>query len=137
MPRDLLVNTYTGAPTPAQADDFSTWTLTDLAVDATTGGLTLAEGETSGTALSPVYHFTELAGDLGDMTLVAGSKPLGSTIRARVRTAATEGGVAAATWSPWVDVFTALVSINNWSTVLANAELTSEEYGQFQIYLGK
>ncbi len=137
MPRDLLVNTYPGAPTPSQADTFSTWTLTDLAVDATTGGLTLAEGKTRGTALSPVYHFTELNGDLGDMTLVAGSKPLGSTIRARIRTAATEGGVSGATWSPWVDVFDGLVSVNNWSTVLANAGLNSEEYGQFEVYLGK
>lgn len=69
------------------------------------GALEIAAGQTTLAATYHGEHPTYVAGGWGKLLLI-GTAPGASSIRGRVRLAATEGGLAAAAWSRYSDIWT-------------------------------
>ncbi|MGD9496377.1 MAG: hypothetical protein AB7Y46_08700 [Armatimonadota bacterium] len=83
--------------------DWQQWTLTHLTAVTTPGMLEIAAGYNSGTALSPAYECASW--DHYSKVVVDASRPQGTNVYLRFRTATTEGGLASAPWSEYVNGF--------------------------------
>jgi hypothetical protein len=79
--------------------DFEAGTLTNLDAETSPGDLLLAEGQASGTFLSEARQATDWSH--WGILRISVSLPEGSNVYARIKTAATEGGLSGATWSPY------------------------------------
>jgi len=81
--------------------DFETWTLVHLSATKTPGMLEIEDGYNSGTGTTPVYEAASW--DHWSKVILNGSRPQGTNIYLRYRTATTQGGCEAADWSEYID----------------------------------
>jgi hypothetical protein len=99
MPRNDWGVPTEDAPTPRS---FSEWTLVGLVVDSD-GSLILGDGETSGTATSPVIFCTDWR--WYESMWATADRETGCGIRFQYRAGATSGACTGASWGTYEDTF--------------------------------
>ena len=129
-----MATVLTSVPAIWDSDaELATWTLDNVVV--VDGTWQLAPGERVGTATSPALQLD----DFLHVVLVAledVSRPAGQDVYVRVRTAATEEGLAEASWSPYFGGVTSegtlLAPLRTW---VLNNSISEGAYWQIEVTL--